>query len=271
MFQIEIGIDPIIAQVGPLALRWYSVAVMVAIVIAVVVTRRELIRRGIALRNFDTVVIWTVIGGILGARLFHVIDNFERFMNSPVKILAFWEGGLAIYGAVVGGFAALAIMSRIYSYPFRQVIDAIAPGLVLGQAFGRIGCITNGGDAWGAPTSWPFAFIYTNPDATMIPRELLGVPTHPYAAYDMAVNLAVFAVIWPLRKRALPPGTIFAVFALLYAIGRFVISFVRQEQVWFWGLQEAQVIALVALMVSLVALTWLLYRDQMKVELTARA
>ena len=271
MFQIEIGIDPIIAQLGPFALRWYSLAVMVAIVIAAVVTRRELTRRGIALRNFDTIAFWTVVGGILGARLFHVIDSPERFIENPAEIFAVWEGGLAIYGAVGGGFAALAIMSRTYRFPFRRVLDAIAPGLVLAQAFGRIGCITNGGDAWGAPTPWPFAFIYTNPDATMIPRELLGVPTHPYAVYDMALNLVIFAVIWPLRKRLLPPGAIFAVFAALYAAGRFVISFVRQEKIWFWGLQEAQVIALIALGVSLVTLAWLLYRDQPAAKLTARA
>lgn len=173
-----------------------------------------------------------------------------------MDILAFQQGGLAIYGAVVGGFLAVALLARLYQLPFLQLIDAIAPNLLLAQAIGRFGCIVNG-DAWGAPTTSPFAFVYTNP-AALLPRDLLNVPTHPYPVYDMALNLAVFTVLWRLRRRPLPPGTLAATYGVLYAAGRFVISFVRQERIWFWGLQEAQVIALVALLVSLAALVWLL-------------
>ncbi len=259
MLHIHIGIDPIIAQFGPFALRWYSLAILVAIVIAVLVIRREFQRKGLPLAQYDTMVFWVVAGGIIGARLFFVLDHLGYMLDHPAEILAFTEGGLAIYGAVFGGFVATAIVCRALRYPFLPVIDAIAPGLLLAQAFGRFGCIVNG-DAWGAPTSSPFAFIYTNPHA-MLPPELLGVPTHPYPVYDMALNLAVFAVVWRLRRRDLPAGTVFAVFAALYAAGRFGISYVRQETVWFWGLQEAQVIALLALVASLAALAALARRS----------
>lgn len=259
MFTFEISIDPIIANIGPLALRWYSLGIMVSIIVAVLISARELKRREIHIQNFDLFVFLTVAGGILGARLFHVIDRPEAFIDNPARILAFNEGGLAIYGAVVGGFATVAALSFFMRLPFLSVIDSIAPGLVLAQAIGRFGCIVNG-DAWGAPTNSPFAFIYTNPDA-MLPRSLLGVPTHPYPVYDMILNLAIFAVLWKLRTRTIPAGALFATFAGLYAIGRFFISFVRQEQVWFWGLQEAQVIAIAILAVSVVALYWL-YRRQ---------
>lgn len=177
-----------------------------------------------------------------------------------MKIFAFQEGGLAIYGAVTGGFLSVAILSRVFQLPFLQLIDSIAPGLALAQAFGRFGCIVNG-DAWGAPTNSPFAFVYTNPKA-LLPRDLLNVPTHPYPVYDMALNLAIFVVLWQLRKRQIPPGTLFATFVALYAAGRFVISFVRQERIWFWGLQEAQVVAIVALLAAVVTLAWLLWIRQ---------
>lgn len=260
MLHIEIGIAPVIAQIGPLTLRWYGLAIMVSIIIAVVITRRELLRRGIYPSNYDILVFWTVLGGILGARLFHVFDYPERFIENPMKIFAFQEGGLAIYGAVTGGFLSVAILSRVFQLPFLQLVDSIAPGLVLAQAFGRLGCIVNG-DAWGAPTSSPFAFVYTNPKA-LLPRDLLNVPTHPYPVYDMALNITIFVVLWQLRKRQLPPGALFATFVALYAAGRFVISFVRQERIWFWGLQEAQVVAIVALLAAVVTLAWLLWLRQ---------
>lgn len=258
LLRITIGIDPVIAHLGPLALRWYSLAIITAIIIAVVVIRREFVFRGLPVDRYDTLVFWTVAAGILGARLFHVVDQRERYLADPARILAFQEGGLAIYGAVAGGFVALAILSRVYRYPFLRVIDAIAPGLLLAQAFGRFGCIVNG-DAWGGPTSGPIAFVYTNQRA-FLPPDLLNVPTHPYPLYDMALNLIVFAVIWQLRKRNLPDGALFFIFAALYAPGRFLITYVRQERIWFWGLQEAQVIALVGFVVGVVALVWLLRR-----------
>jgi phosphatidylglycerol:prolipoprotein diacylglycerol transferase len=155
---------------------------------------------------------------------------------------------------VIGGFAAVGLLSRIYRFPFLPVIDAIAPGLVLAQAIGRLGCIVTG-DAWGAPTSSPMAFIYTNSDA-MLPQNLLVVPTHPYPLYDMAINLLVFVAIWHLRTRRLPDGMLFAAFVALYAPGRFLVSFVREERIWVWGLQEAQIIALIALTGALLALGW---------------
>jgi phosphatidylglycerol:prolipoprotein diacylglycerol transferase len=105
MFQFEIGIDPIIAEIGPFALRWYTLAIMVAIAIAVIFTRYEFKRRGLRVRDFDMLVFFTVAGGIIGARLFHVIDHPDRYLSDPARILAFHQGGLAIYGAVIGGFA----------------------------------------------------------------------------------------------------------------------------------------------------------------------
>jgi phosphatidylglycerol---prolipoprotein diacylglyceryl transferase len=256
VFQFEIGMDPIIAQVGPFALRWYSLAIMLSIVIAVVYLRYEFKRRGIAMRDFDMFVFFAIAGGIIGARLFHVIDHPDRYLSDPMRILAFHQGGLAIYGGVIGGFITVFVLSRIYILPFRTVIDAITPGLVLAQAFGRLGCIING-DAWGAPTNSAFAFIYTHPGA-MLPSRYLGIPTHPYPVYDLLMNLSIFGVLWYLRDKRLPPGALFATFITLYAFGRFFISFVREEQVWLWGLQEAQVISIVLFAAGIAAVVYLL-------------
>jgi len=267
---IHIGIDPDIAKIGPLLLTWHGLFTALGILVAVWLTARELRRRGIALPNYDTWALVTVFGGILGARLFFVLDHIDYFIGHPLEALAVNEGGLAIYGAVFGGFVAIVMLSRIFRQPLAPLLDSVVPGLLLAQAIGRLGCTVNG-DAWGGPClhGCPITFTYTNPK-DLLPADLLGVPTHPYPLYDIVVNLIVFAIIWRLRRRPVPAGTLAATYAVLYSFGRFFISFVRQERIWFWGLQEAQVVAVLAFVAGLVALA-VLFRGQRHVPTPAEA
>jgi phosphatidylglycerol---prolipoprotein diacylglyceryl transferase len=255
VFEIEIGIDPNLLEIGPYVLAWHGILTVIAILAGAWIARIGLRERKLDLPKLEQFTYWTIAGGIAGARLFYVFDHLDRFRNDPLEIFALSEGGLAVYGAVIGGFVTVAILCAVYRYPFLKIIDAIAPGLATAQAIGRIGCAING-DAWGSQTDSPFAFIYTHPDA-LLPERLHGVPTHPYPIYDMVMNLAIVAIIWPLRKKRLPDGAIFAIYSALYAATRFVISSVREERVWIWGLQEAQVVAIVMFVVSIVALAWL--------------
>lgn len=264
--EIHIGIDPVFVDVGPVALTWHGLFSALAIVAGVWLTRRVLHEDGPRLPRFDEVAFITVIGGILGARIFFFFDHPSTLVDDPLEFFRFTDGGLAVWGAIIGGFITLGVVSRIYRFPFGPVADAVAPGLLLAQAVGRIGCIING-DAWGGPTSSPFAFVYTHPDA-LLPERLHGVPTHPYPVYDIIVDLALLAVVWRLRRR-LPPGALFAFYAALYAAGRFAISYVREERVWFWGLQQAQVISLAALVVALGALVLLLRRGESELRPSA--
>ena len=254
MFEIEIGIDPNLLEIGPYVLAWHGILTVIAILAGAWIARAGMRERKLSLPKLEPFTYWTIAGGIAGARLFYVFDHLDRFRDDPLEIFALSEGGLAVYGAVIGGFVTVAILCAVYRYPFLKIIDSIAPGLAIAQAIGRIGCAING-DAWGSQTDSPFAFIYTHPDA-ILPDRLHGVPTHPYPIYDMVMNLAIVAIIWPLRRKRLPDGAIFAIFSALYAATRFVISSVREERVWFWGLQEAQVVAVVMFVVSLAALAW---------------
>jgi len=276
MVTITIGMDPDIARIGPILLTWHGFFTAVAILAAVWLAGRELNRKQITIPNFDLLAVLTILGGILGARLFFVLDHLGEYLRQPWRILAITEGGLAVYGGIIGGTVTAAVLLWRQRVPIGPVADAVAPGLLLAQGIGRIGCLING-DAWGGPCTClacagaaaatpteglgycPFALRYTNPKA-LLPADLLGVPTHPYPIYDMVVNFLVLAVLWRLRRRGLPDGSLFALYWLLYGIGRFFVSFVRQEAVWFWGLQQAQVIALATALVGAVALLWFLRR-----------
>ncbi|MEW6141830.1 MAG: prolipoprotein diacylglyceryl transferase [Chloroflexota bacterium] len=248
---IVISIDPVLFRAGALELRWYGIAITAAIVIAVVVAFREAKRVGFPTAEVIGVTPWVLLGGIVGARLFHVIDRWQYYAANPLGIVMLQQGGLAIWGAVVGGGVALLVYCLKRRLPVLLFADVLVPALLAAQIVGRFGCIVNG-DAWGGPTSLPWGFIYVHPDA-LVPAALVGVPTHPYPVYEMLWNGAVLGVLLAVRGRIGKPGLLFVIYLALYAIGRFGFTFVRQETGFWLGLQQAQLVALGILAVSIVA------------------
>lgn len=244
---ITIDIDPVLIHVGHLALGWYGIAIMLAITVAFLVVSREARRRGLDSEAVLSVAGWAVAGGMVGARLLFVLDHWSIYAADPLRSFAFQEGGLAIQGALLGGFAAAVLAARRAHLPVLSLADAAAPAVVLGQAIGRLGCLVTG-DALGAPTSLPWGVRYVNPGAM---ASQLGVALQPVFAYEALWDVAVFALIWTLRTRIQQPGRIFALYLGLYAAGKFGLTFFRQERVWAWGLQEAQFVAAALLLGAL--------------------
>ncbi|HJW89140.1 MAG TPA: prolipoprotein diacylglyceryl transferase, partial [Anaerolineales bacterium] len=166
---ITINIDPVIFSIGHFMLRWYSLIVLTAIVVGVWFTAREAERKGFKKEEIYDSAIYVVLAGLLGARLFHVLDHWpHEYATNPIRALYIWEGGLAIWGAIVGGLIAVAILAWQRKWRLPALLDAAAPGLVLAQAIGRLACIITG-DAMGKPTTGPFGFAYTSPNA-MVPQ-----------------------------------------------------------------------------------------------------
>jgi phosphatidylglycerol:prolipoprotein diacylglycerol transferase len=239
---IVININPVIFQLGGFELRWYSLAVLAAVLAALLIAVHIARRKGIPPAAIYSAAPWVLLGGILGARLFHVLDHLSYYLAHPAQVMAIQQGGLAIWGALIGGGLALVVYARSARLNLAVLSDLLMPALLVGQIIGRLGCIVNG-DAAGGLTSLPWGFIYTNP-AAMVPPGLLGVPTHPYPVYEMLWNGLSLVLIWRVSKRTHKNGSLFAVYLALYALGRIVLTTVRQETVLFWGLQEAQVLAL---------------------------
>ncbi len=261
---ITINIDPVLLRIGHFAIRWYGVMIALGVLAALQVALSEARRKGIPEDHIYSGSAWAILGGLLGARLFHVVDNWSYYATRPGEILTLQQSGLAVYGAIFGGVIAVLVFAIWRRLSFWRLADTAAFGVPLGQAIGRVGCLINGCN-YGLPTTLPWGVVWTSPEA-MVPAT--GVAYHPAQAYDLLWALAVFGLLWGLRARFRVDGQAFLAYIALYSAGRFWISFLREDNLVLLGLRQAQAIALLSLVVAVPLIIWL---NRRRMRLSAHA
>lgn len=252
---IEIGVAPNLAAPGAFVLSWHGIFSFIAVATAVFLVGRWAPSRGIDPDDMYSIAIFCIIGGVVGARLVHVVDNASFYWSNPTSVIAIWRGGIAIWGGVLGGFVGGAGYSLWMKHPVGIIADMVAPTLLLAQNIGRLGDIVNG-EHCAKATDFFLGIVYTNPesDARGCDNGIEGA-VHPAIVYEMAWNFVSLLVVWKLRGRLRPDGMLFAVYLLLYSLGRFTISFARTESsTYAFGLVQAQVIGLLIMGVVAVIL-----------------
>jgi phosphatidylglycerol:prolipoprotein diacylglycerol transferase len=241
---IEINIDPTMVTLGPFAITWHGFFSAVGLFIGVWVAARLAPTVGMTADDVYNGAPWTVVGGIIGARLFHVVDRWDYYSQNPVQIIMITEGGIAIYGAVVGGVLAGYLYARYAKLPVPWFADAAAVGLILGQGIGRIGDIING-EHLGRPLDAPWAVVYTHPQTL----GQIGVPVHLAVGYEMVLDLVVFALLLALWRK-LPGGVIFWLYIGLYSAIRLVTGFYRIDTIWAFGLSQQQLLGILGIVIG---------------------
>lgn len=247
---IYININPIAFTIGPISVGWYGI--MVALAVVTIVTWALYSVKKDPRLSSNIILNAALIGvpmGIIGARLLHVIDNWHYYSHNLSAIIG--GSGLAIYGAVLGAALGIWIYSRFRKISFGHLADVLAPGIILAQAVGRVGCTLNG-CCYGIETHIPWAIVYTNP----LSNGPIGVPVHPTQVYEIIYDLIVFGVLLLLRKRFRPDSSLFMIYLMLYAIWRFSIDFIREGTPFLFGLHEAQVISIIILIITITLLVW---------------
>ncbi|HXF84483.1 MAG TPA: prolipoprotein diacylglyceryl transferase [Anaerolineales bacterium] len=248
-------------SVGPLFIRFYGILVMLGALAGAWLGTREAKRR-----NLDPEIVWDMfvyllIGGIIGARLWHILTpppssgiTAAWYFSHPLDALAIWKGGLGIPGAVIGGAVALFFYARKHGLKFSEWADIASPSLALGQAIGRWGNYFNQ-ELYGAPTNLPWK-IYIDP-AHRLSGYLDVEYYHPLFLYESIWNLGnMFLLLWLSRRFAdrLKSGDLFLVYLIVYPVGRFLLDFLRLDASLVGGININQTVMGVVALCSAVVL-----------------
>jgi len=250
---IIISVSPIAFTIGSISVRWYGIMVALAIIVVVLWMVRE-VRRGANL-SYDTIFTAALMGipsGIVISRLLHIIDNLGYYIQHPGQLIG--ASGLTIYGAVLGAALGIWIFSKFSNFKFAYFADLVAPGIILAQAIGRVGCTLNG-CCYGVETSLPCAIVYTHPES----YAPLGIAVHPTQLYEIIYLLIIFGIILKLKGRFKPDGSLFLIYLSLYSLWRVGIDFLREGTPFLFGLHQAQVTGMIVLAIAIPILA---YRTQ---------
>jgi len=231
-----------------------------AVLIGVSLSQYLAKRRNVDPNLLGDLVIWLVIGAIPAARLYYVLFEWKQYSQHPEQIIAIWNGGIAIHGAIIGGTLAAIIFSRIQKISFWQLADLVAPSLILGQAIGRWGNFFNS-EAFGDPTDLPWKLYIPQQRR---PLNFINFEYfHPTFLYESLWNLMVLGLLMTLffrglkGKPRLKVGTIALVYMVAYSLGRVWIEGLRTDSLMIGPLRIAQIVSLIAISLGLLGLAWL--------------
>ncbi len=222
-------------------ITWYSVLIMAGILLAYLLGAREEKRLSLPKDTMLDIVLITVPAGIIGSRIYYVLMKLDEYIADPVSILYIWQGGVAIYGAVIGGVLSLWIYCRVKKLPFASALDLVAPGLILAQAIGRWGNYFNR-EAFGPVITDAFWQFF--PAGVLIGEGGAEVWHAATFFYESMWNFAVFAVLWLTRKRMKRRGDVFLWYMALYGCGRFLIEQLRTDSLYLLGMRVSQIVSL---------------------------
>ncbi len=256
--------NPVLLQIGPIAIYWYGVLIVTGALAAAFLAARLAQQQGDDPEHVWNALLLCLLFGVVGARLYHVASMLPYYLAHPAEIFGLRMQGFGIYGAVAGGAFGLWLYTHWQKLSFLHWADLAAPGLALAQAIGRWGNYFNQ-ELYGYPTNLPWG-IYIAPD-----RRLPGFEGyerfHPTFLYESLWNLVAFAILFILSRKAhkrLLKGDLFLLYGVLYSLGRFFIEFQRPDayQLATWQLAGVPMAQWVAIAAILLFGGILIYRHQ---------
>lgn len=248
---------PELFKIGPLTVYSYGLMLGIAFITASWLLTKEIERKKLNPNIATEITILAIIFGIVGAKIFHLFENFDAFLDDPVG-MAFSPGGLTFFGGLILAILSVWIYARRKKIPFLVIADAAAPALALAYGIGRIGCHLAGDGDYGLPTSLPWGTNYENgtvPPSIMfqgseIAKNYPGgfvpdnTPLHPAPIYEFLICVVIFGILWKLRKKDWMDGKLFMFYLVFISIERFSIEFIRLNPRLLFGLSEAQLISI---------------------------
>lgn len=243
---------PILFSIGDIYIRAWGVMVVLGIMAGLWLTARLAKGSKYTEEMLLDYALYAIIAGFLGARLWEVVFSWERYAVAPLHAMMFWEGGLSIQGAVLANIILAWWYFRRRGLSFLRFADFAAPGLILGQAIGRIGCFLNG-DAFGKPTNAWYGVIYQ--PGTAAYAAWGPTPLVPAELFEAFADLVILGVLLYYQRRKDFDGQIVLLYLLLYSAARFSLEFLRTDSLILVHFKVAQLTA--AATIAAAGATWL--------------
>ena len=260
---------PELFKIGPFTVYSYGLMLGIAFITASWLLTKEVTRKKLNPNLGTEVTLLAIIFGIVGAKIFHLFENFSEFTEDPVG-MAFSPGGLTFYGGLIVAVLSIWIYARRKKIPFFVIADIAAPALALAYGIGRIGCHLAGDGDYGLPTNLPWGTNYENgtvPPSVMfrgseIAQNYPGgivpdfTPLHPTPVYEFLICAIIFSILWKLRKKDWIDGKLFMFYLIFISIERFSIEFIRLNPRLLFGLSEAQLISVGLFIVGVIGIIY---------------
>ncbi len=244
----------------PLTVRWYGVIIAFGLTLAVLFGGRTAYKWKMDINKMLDVLIFGAVGGIVGARLYYVFSKWEMYSAQPEKIFAIWEGGLAIYGGLIGGIIAGLIVCKVEKLNVLNLLDLCGMSFLIGQGIGRWGNFANQ-EAFGTNTTLPWGMysVKTEEYLSSLDYTSLGLdptaPVHPTFLYESLWCIMSFVILYIICKKFRKfSGQIFLGYGILYGLERFIVEGIRTDSLYIGNtnLRTSQVLSLAIFLVSLV-------------------
>ena len=243
--------NPVLITIGNIDIRWYSVLILVAAIIAIVLALKEARRFHVGDDFMFNLAFWTIIVGIIGARIYYVIFDWSYYSNNINEIWKIWNGGLAIHGGLIAGLITIIIYTKKYKLRLIRYLDFVVPGLIIAQAIGRWGNFFNQ-EAHGMATSLINLKNMLIPEFIIDGMEIGGIYYHPTFYYESLWCLIGFIIIMIVRRlKYTKTGQQTCIYFMWYSVGRFFIESLRTDSLMFGGFKVAQVISVILFLVFL--------------------
>ena len=242
-------------SIGPITIYWYSVLIMISVLIGYYFSCKEAEKNGLKKKFISDLIFYLVIIAILGARLYYIVFNFKEFKNNILDIFKIWEGGLAIYGAVIFSIIFIIFYSQKKKKEPLLVLDTLVPYLILGQAIGRWGNFFNK-EAHGAVTTLEHLKKLCLPNFIIKGMYIEGNYYIPTFLYESIWCIIGFIILLIIRKKDKynNPGILLFTYFIWYGVGRFLIEGLRTDSLYFLSFRVSQLVSIALIIIGIIGL-----------------
>ncbi len=240
-----------IFKIGNFGVRWYSLLILIGVIVGIILVEKEGKKFNISKDFLFNMAFWTIIVGIIGARLYYVIFNFKLYQNDLSSIFKIWEGGLAIHGGIIAGLIVIALYSKKYKMRFVRITDICVPSLLFAQAIGRWGNFFNQ-EAHGAATNLEHLKSLHLPEFIINGMNINGIYYEPTFLYESILCLIGFIIVLFIRRgKYTKVGMPTSFYLMYYSVVRFFIESMRTDSLMLGGFKVAQIVSIILFLIGL--------------------